>query len=138
MAVAVASAAPLIVQSNDFFPFGLSHQQPLSNPTNDYLNNGMERVDDLSLNVYSAAFRTYDPALGRWWQQDPMQDAMPGLSSYHQTFGNPVAFADPLGLFPEGGVNRHMGESAGEQWMRESGLGSDYTNPVVAQMPAQD
>lgn len=37
----------------------------------------MERVDDLDLNVYSAAFRTYDPALGRWWQQD----WMPGLSA---------------------------------------------------------
>ncbi len=78
MTVAAASSAPLIVQSQDYYPHGLAHQQPLINPTNDYLYNGMERVGELDLNVYSAAFRTYDPALGRWWQQD----AMPGLSAY--------------------------------------------------------
>ena len=65
-----------------------------------------------------------------------MQDAMPGLSAYHQTFGNPVAFADPLGLWPEPGLNRNIGESAGEQWMREHGMGSGYTNPVFAQGPS--
>ena len=126
MVVAVSSTAPTIIQSQNYYP------------TNDYLYNGMERVDELNLNVYSAAFRTYDPALGRWWQQDPMQDALPGLSAYHQTFGNPVAFADPLGLWPEPGLNRHIGESAGEQWMREHGMGAGYTNPVFAQMPAQN
>ena len=136
MAVAAASTAPLTVQSQDYYPHGLTHQQPLTTPTNDYLYNGMERVDELDLNVYSAAFRTYDPALGRWWQQDPMQDAMPGLSAYHQTYGNPVAFADPLGLWPEPGLNRHIGESAGEQWMREHGMGAGYTNPVFAQGPS--
>ena len=97
----------------------------------------MERVDELNLNVYSAAFRTYDPALGRWWQQDPMQDAMPGLSAYHQTYGNPVNYRDPLGLYGYGGgLNRHIGESAGEQWMREHNMGDGYTNPVFAQGPS--
>ncbi len=131
MAVAAASSAPLIVQSQDYYPHGLVHQQPLTNPSTDYLYNGMERVGELDLNVYSAAFRTYDPALGRWWQQDPMQDAMPGLSAYHQTYGNPVSYRDPLGLYGYGGgLNRHIGESAGEQWMREHGMGAGYTNPV--------
>ncbi len=130
MTLVASSTAPAVVQRNDraairYYPHGLAHQQPLTNPTNDYLYNGMERVGELDLNVYSAAFRTYDPALGRWWQQDPMQDAMPSLSAYHQTYGNPVNYRDPLGLYGwggHGGLNRHIGESAGEQWMREREL----------------
>ena len=56
---------------------------------------------------------------------------MPGLSAYHQTYGNPVNYRDPLGLYGYGGgLNRHIGESAGEQWMREHGMGAGYTNPV--------
>ena len=122
MTIMTAGTQPVVVQSNDYYPHGLTHQQPLNNPTNDYLYNGMERVDDLDLNVYSAAFRTYDP-VGRWWQQDPVQDAMPGLSAYHQTYGNPVNYRDPLGLYGwGGGVNRHIGETAGEQWMREHNM----------------
>ncbi len=67
-----------------------------------------------------------------------MQDALPGQSAYHQAFNNPIAYADPLGLYPYGGLNRNIGESAGEQWMREHGLGSGYTNPVFQQMSAQN
>ncbi|WKN43211.1 RHS repeat-associated core domain-containing protein [Tunicatimonas pelagia] len=109
---------PVVVQSNDYYPHRLTHQQPLTNPTNDYLYNGMERVDDLDLNVYSAPFRTYDPTLGRWWQQDPGQKAIPGLSVYHQTYGNPVNYADPLDLYGSQ-INQHLGESLGKQWMRQ-------------------
>ncbi len=98
----------------------------------------MEYDPEAGLGVYSAAFRSYDPALGRWWQQDLMSDALPGMSPYHQSYNNPVAYADPLGLWPESGLNRHIGESAGEQWMREHGFGAGYTNPVFEQIPASN
>jgi RHS repeat-associated protein len=129
------SDQPTVIQSTDFYPFGMSHQQPLAGTLpNKYLYNGMEYQTEAGLDVYSAGFRTYDPSLGRWWQQDPLQDALPGQSAYHQAFNNPIAFADPLGLWPEPGLNRNIGESAGEQWMRQHGLSGGYTNPVFTQM----
>ncbi len=40
-----------------------------------------------------------------------------------------------MGLYGYGGgLNRHIGESAGEQWMREHGMGDGYTSPVFAQI----
>ncbi len=50
---------------------------------------------------------------------------MPGLSAYHQTYGNPANHRDPLGLYGYGGeLNSHIGESARKDWMRERVLSS--------------
>ncbi len=109
MQVLSASAQPTVVQSTDYYPFGMSHGQPLAaQPASQYLYNGMEYEAEAGLGVYSAAFRSYDPALGRWWQQDMLRDALPGQSPYHQSYNNPIAYADPLGLWPESGLNRHI------------------------------
>lgn len=101
MAVAASSAAqPVIVQSNDFFPFGLSHQQPLNNPANKYLFNGKELQSELGLNIYDYIARNYDPATGRFWQVDPAADLMTRFSPYSYAFDNPIRFTDPDGMMP--------------------------------------
>ena len=79
MVVAAASSAtqPVIVQSNDYYPFGLTHnQKPDRQFNNKYLYNGKELQDDLGLNIYDYIARQYDPALGRFWQIDPAADLM--------------------------------------------------------------
>ncbi len=57
----------------------------------------MERNDELGLDL--APFRSYDPAIGRWLQVDPMAEMMPSLTPYRFGFNNPVLWSDPLGLF---------------------------------------
>jgi RHS repeat-associated protein len=65
----------------------------------DYRYNGIERNDELGLDL--APFRSYDPAIGRWLQVDPMADAMPNMTPYRFGFNNPLSFSDPSGLFEE-------------------------------------
>ncbi len=47
-----------------------------------YRYNGIERVDDLGLNWDMAAFRSYDPAIARWGQVDPLGEVMTSWSAY--------------------------------------------------------
>ena len=97
MAVASASSAPLIVQSNDFYPFGLTHQQPLENPSNKYLYQGKEWQDELNLGVFDFSWRSYDPAIARTWQQDPEADSYTEWSPYSWGMGSPTNTIDPTG-----------------------------------------
>ncbi|MEZ5045305.1 MAG: RHS repeat-associated core domain-containing protein [Saprospiraceae bacterium] len=57
--------------------------------------NGIERTEDLGLNWNLAEFRSYDPAIGRWNQIDPVlkysESPFAGLAN------SPVVFIDPLG-----------------------------------------
>jgi RHS repeat-associated protein len=64
-------------------------------PENKYLFNGIELEDASDMNVYMAVFRTYDPAIGRWWQVDPRYDVQ--VSPYAGFGNNPIRLADPLG-----------------------------------------
>jgi RHS repeat-associated protein len=62
---------------------------------NKYLYNGIELVDDLNLNVYSAFYRNYDPVIGRWWQIDPKSTERE--SPYVGMGNNPILYSDYLG-----------------------------------------
>jgi uncharacterized protein RhaS with RHS repeats len=44
-----------------------------------------------------AAFRTYDPAIGRWLQVDPKAEAFSWASQYNSMLNNPISNIDPLG-----------------------------------------
>ena len=89
MSVASASSAPVIVQSNDFYPFGLTHQQPLGDPSNKYLFNGKELQDELGLGWYDYGARMYDPTIGRWNHIDPMAELYLNHSPYHYALNSP-------------------------------------------------
>ncbi|MGB0840303.1 MAG: polymorphic toxin type 23 domain-containing protein, partial [Chitinophagales bacterium] len=59
--------------------------------------NGIEKVEDLDLNVNMAFYRTLDPELGRWWSVDPKAEALSGMSPYNAMGNNPISFVDPEG-----------------------------------------
>lgn len=63
--------------------------------------NGIERNEEFGLNIYTADFRSYDPAIGRWMQVDPLADIVPEMNPYRFGFNNPLLFRDPLGLMEE-------------------------------------
>jgi len=94
------------VQSDDYYPFELTFNsyQRLGSKKNRFVyNDGAERQDDLNLNIDLTKFRAYDPALGRWWQIDPLadQEDLVNWTPYNYSFNNPVRFNDPLGDCPK-------------------------------------
>ncbi|MBY0492842.1 MAG: hypothetical protein K2Y23_01385 [Cyanobacteria bacterium] len=56
---------------------------------------GGYRTDSGALGI--APYRAYDPSLGRWLSRDPLGD-VDGPNRYAYVRGNPISFADPLGL----------------------------------------
>ena len=93
-----------IVEVNDYYPFGLKHQN-LNTLTNsnwyNYKFNGKELQDEFGLNLYDFGARNYDPALGRWMNVDPLAEKMRRHSPYNYAFNNPVYFIDPDGMAPD-------------------------------------
>ena len=82
-----------IVQVDDYYPFGLTFEQPLGDPTNKYLYNGKELQEETGW--YDFGARMYDPTLGRWMSVDPLSDE---FSSH--AVNNPIRFIDPDGQAP--------------------------------------
>jgi len=89
-----------VVQENHYYPFGLNHEGPWYGgigPENKYQYNGKELNEDFGLNWYDFGARWQDPAIGRWWQVDPLAEMYAGISPYAYVANNPLKFIDPDG-----------------------------------------
>jgi RHS repeat-associated protein len=98
-----------VVQMEDYYPFGLTFNsyQRENSTENRYLYNqgagekkfNTERIFDLGLNIDLTKFRAYDPAIGKWWQVDPLADEglLASLTPYNYSNNNPVLYNDPYG-----------------------------------------
>ena len=76
-----------------YYPFGLLMDG--SSSGNKYTFNSHELNEELGVNLNFTKFRTYDPAIGRWWQIDPKPAV--SNSSYSFVNNNPIGQNDILG-----------------------------------------
>lgn len=76
------------------------YQRENSVPNNYLFNEASEQQSDLGTNWYNTLFRTYDPAIGRFMQTDPLADFYAGINPYSFAFNNPISYSDPDGLGP--------------------------------------
>ncbi|WP_321818384.1 MULTISPECIES: RHS repeat-associated core domain-containing protein [unclassified Paraburkholderia] len=54
-------------------------------------------INDQESGLYLAAFRAYDPVVGRWLSRDPILESG-GMNLYAYAKGNPLSYVDPDGL----------------------------------------
>ena len=92
-----------IVEETHYYPFGLTMQGISSkalvfgNPDNKYKYNGIEKENDLQIEIYDAQLRELDGQVGVWWQIDPKTEDMEMWSPYVSNYDNPIRYSDPLG-----------------------------------------
>jgi RHS repeat-associated protein len=65
--------------------------------TNRYIFSGKEKQTIGNLNYLDYINRMYDPEIGRWFVQDPLQEKYYSWSSYNYCMNNPVKYVDPDG-----------------------------------------
>ena len=85
-----------VIQAEDYYPFGLvasSYRRENSLEQN-YLYNGKELQDELSLGWLDYGARMYMPEIGRWGVMDIMSEIYPSMSSYSYAANNPLLFVD--------------------------------------------
>ncbi|MGV0830661.1 RHS repeat domain-containing protein [Empedobacter brevis] len=91
-----------VLEENNYYPFGLKHKgynnTNVANPNYKYKYNGKELQDDFNINLYDYGARNYDPAIGRWFNIDPLAEKSRRFSPYTYALNNPVFFIDPDGM----------------------------------------
>jgi len=92
-----ASNHPVILQANDYYPFGMSYSTAPS--VNKYLYNSKEE-QEMPGKFLDYGWRMYDAQLGRWHGLDPLAERGYNLSPYNYAFNNPLSFIDPDGMWP--------------------------------------
>ncbi len=91
-----------VLEESHFYPFGMRMEGNFVQHTgneNRYLFNGIERNEDFGLGWDMALFRSYDPAIARWNQIDPLSNMATSWTPYRFGFNNPLIYSDPAGLF---------------------------------------
>jgi RHS repeat-associated protein len=94
-------AADMVVQANDYYPFGLTMKpsdfQRDGEQGNKFLYNGKELQTDLDLDWYDYGRRMYDPALGRFHVVDRFAEKYYPVSPYQYAANNPINVIDVNG-----------------------------------------
>jgi RHS repeat-associated protein len=92
-----AIVASEIIEENNYYPFGLKHKgynsvtnPALGNPYQKIGFEGQEMQEDLGLNWSSFKWRNYDPALGRFFNIDPLAEKYSFMTPYQFASNQPV------------------------------------------------
>lgn len=87
-----------VCESNDYYPSGSRWKDPTSKvSTNRYRFSGKEEQTLGDLGYLDFGARMYDPALGRWFTQDPLAEKYYSVSPYAYCNNNPIKLIDPDG-----------------------------------------
>jgi RHS repeat-associated protein len=97
----VADQSAAIVQTNQYYPFGMSFPDGTGQDKQAYKFGGKE-LDMLNgSNLYDFVARGYDPAVGRFMTIDPLAEKYYSVSPYAYCLNNPVKYVDPDGREPD-------------------------------------
>ena len=85
-------------QNTDYYPTGYTHSSLANLQLNRYLYSGKEyqdaTINGSPLGLYDFHARYYNPALGRWFNPDPMNQF---INPYTYCLNNPIMYTDPDG-----------------------------------------
>jgi RHS repeat-associated protein len=96
---AIVNANGSILEQKDYYLFGKEHENAnLMSSTNRWGYNGKEKQTVGNLNYLDYINRMYDPEIGRWFVQDPLQEKHYNYSPYAYVYNNPMRYIDPFGL----------------------------------------
>ncbi|WP_458628618.1 DUF6443 domain-containing protein [Winogradskyella sp. PC D3.3] len=83
-----------ILKESNYYPFGLEHEgynnvvQGVRNNIKTYQS--QEFTEELQLNTHEWKYRVSDPAIGRFWQVDPLAEKYEWMSTYQFSSNQPV------------------------------------------------
>ena len=94
-------AKPLIVDSNDYYPFGMSFIRAADEEayfgTASYKNYKFGSKELQETGMYDFGARMYMSDIGRWGVVDPLAETTRRVNPYNYALNNPVMFVDPDG-----------------------------------------
>lgn len=88
---------PVVVQSNDYDPWGLDINRFQQNKPNNFKFSSKEQYSDFGLGLYNFGARMYDPAIGRWNAIDDLANKWNIVSPYTYALNSPIRLVDPDG-----------------------------------------
>lgn len=92
------SRPPVVIQANDYDPWGLDINSFQQNKQNNFKYADKEQYKDFGLNWYNHGARMYEPTIGRWNAVDPLASINEKFSPFVANDNNPVSFIDPDGM----------------------------------------
>ena len=92
---------PVLVQANDYDPWGLDINSFQQNNHDNFKYSGKEQYKEFGLDWYDFGARMYDAPIGRWHAVDPLADISRRFSPYVYGNNNPLRFIDPSGMASE-------------------------------------
>lgn len=93
----VANASGSVVQSTQYYPFGMAYAESTNQGTQPYKYNGKELDQDHGLNWYDYSARYLTNDVPRFTTIDPLSEKYYSISPYVYVGNNPMRFIDPDG-----------------------------------------
>ena len=93
----VADSEGSVLQSVQYYPFGLEFAGGIGQGLQPYKYGGKELDSDHNLNLYDFSARYFDPAVPRFTSIDPHAENYYSWSPYVYCYNNPLRFVDPTG-----------------------------------------